>query len=203
MIKDRYDYAIENNLVRADKDGTIYKRYANGEMRKTWQKKGANGYKCLQVMINGKQKILVAHRIVAKTYIPNPENKPQVNHIDGDKGNNHVENLEWCTAKENAKHAFEMLSPKCPYCGDNTKTSDGICPECRRKIAKSERSRRVVNIGHVKKELKCANLEKLCERDREIIRLRKAGKSYQEIGNIQGISRQRVHQIIKRIISKT
>ena len=65
-------------------------------------------YKFVTLLIEGKQKRMRVHRLVAETFIPNPDEKPFVNHIDGNRSNNNVENLEWVTPSENTQHAVSM-----------------------------------------------------------------------------------------------
>lgn len=71
------------------------------------------GYMLVDMRKDGKRFIKCVHRLVAETFIPNMNNKTQVNHIDGNKENNCVDNLEWVTCSENQYHAFEIgLKPK-------------------------------------------------------------------------------------------
>lgn len=65
-----------------------------------------NGYRFVAFQIDGKKILQTVHRLVAQAFIPNPGNKPEVNHIDGNKANNRVENLEWVTRSENTQHAL-------------------------------------------------------------------------------------------------
>lgn len=64
------------------------------------------GYYKVQLYKNGKSKMLYVHRLVATAFIPNPDKKPQINHIDGNKANNASYNLEWATSSENMRHAI-------------------------------------------------------------------------------------------------
>lgn len=66
-----------------------------------------NKYKVIRLRKDGNSKTQYVHRLVAQTFIPNPENKGYVNHIDCNKMNNSIENLEWCTRQENERHAWE------------------------------------------------------------------------------------------------
>jgi hypothetical protein len=64
------------------------------------------GYLAVQVRVEGKRRNLLLHRLLADAFIPNPHGKPFINHIDGNKANNDLANLEWVTHAENMAHAY-------------------------------------------------------------------------------------------------
>jgi hypothetical protein len=100
MIKDIFDG------YSADYDGFIIS-HKRGNKRLIGQI-NRYGYPTVTVMVNGLQKNMVVHRLIAKAFIPNPNNLEQVNHKDGNKLNNSVNNLEWVSKSDNVKHAFRI-----------------------------------------------------------------------------------------------
>lgn len=99
----------EENYLVSD-DGRVFSLISNREL-KPYAKSRGYGYKrrdyTVSITHNGKQRHPKISRMVAMAFIPNPLNKEQVNHIDGNPLNNHVSNLEWTTNKENQQHAVD------------------------------------------------------------------------------------------------
>ena len=94
----------------------------------------------------GKAKCFRVHREVAKAFIDNPKNKPQINHKDGNKTNNKVENLEWCTPKENTVHAYSTGLAKGKQGEQNPccKVSDDVVLEIMTIVEQTNESLRAV-----------------------------------------------------------
>jgi predicted esterase YcpF (UPF0227 family) len=100
------NYEISNTgQLRNTKTGRVLK-----------SKMSNKGYVKYGVSVSGKYKDVFAHRAVAEAFIPNPDNKPQVNHKDGNKQNNDYTNLEWSTSSENIVHAYENNLMNSSHC---------------------------------------------------------------------------------------
>ncbi|MFP7414368.1 NUMOD4 domain-containing protein [Priestia filamentosa] len=117
-------------------------------------------YKQFHLSRNNKRKNVYIHRLVAEHFIDNPFNKPHVNHIDGNKTNNHYTNLEWVTLKENTIHAGESKLMEYGSSRYNSKLNDDSV--------------------------------------REIRRLYKEVKSFEEIARMFGVTRATIKQVIDK-----
>ncbi|PHI48461.1 hypothetical protein B9T65_14530 [Serratia marcescens] len=103
--KDAYGY---EEFFSVSSNGRIMSKRTGKLLR---QSTGHNGYKLLSTRLEGragKSICIRVHRLVASTFLPNVNGAPCVNHLDGNKQNNHVNNLEWCDHSRNTKHAFEL-----------------------------------------------------------------------------------------------
>jgi len=88
--------------------GEVWSRKWNKLKQLKSRKDNSHGYLMVWLQIDGKNTGKLIHRLVGEIFLPNPENKPQINHIDGNKLNNHISNLEWCTSSHNNKHAYQI-----------------------------------------------------------------------------------------------
>jgi hypothetical protein len=89
-------------LYKIAKTGEIYSVLRNKTLKHQTQ---SNGYKTVNLWKDKKVKTCTIHRLIAQAFIPNPNNKPVINHKNLNKADNSIENLEWCSHSENIKHA--------------------------------------------------------------------------------------------------
>lgn len=111
-------YHVSNyGRVRTTKSTWVDSRYPNkGKIiTETIMKHNQqnSGYDLVHLVLNTKRKAWLVHRLVATYFIKNPNNKEQVNHVDCNKKNNHVDNLQWVTLKENSRHAWDSGLMEC------------------------------------------------------------------------------------------
>ena len=98
--------SIDRIIIMKHRNGCNATHYYKGKILAT--RKNNSGYLKVDLIKDKKAKTFFVHRLVAIAFISNVENKPQVNHIDGNKENNTIENIEWCDAFENQQHALNI-----------------------------------------------------------------------------------------------
>lgn len=159
-------YGFDNYLC--NENGEIYSLLRN----KILKGRSLKGYKRVTLMKEGKTIDALVHRLIAQTFLPNPENKPYINHIDGDKTNNSVSNLEWCTQKENVQHAIETgLKDDRGTHSSRASCNEEKLKEIRSLISEGKRNEEIAKIVGVSKDvvryIRCNRTYK--EKEREVI----------------------------------
>lgn len=144
--------------VQRSSRGKLVEKYAQPKIMA--QAYTVEGYLVVTLFKNGKPRQYKVHRLIAESFIPNPENKPVINHINGIKDDNRIENLEWCTVQENTQHAHDT-----GLCGINAKSKqvarlneDGSIAEVFESALQAARA-----YGHYNS---ASNLHKICRNGR-------------------------------------
>lgn len=173
----------------ADGERKLLKQYNAGKCKRGY-------YKAVVLYQGGKQRRYYVHRLIAAAFIPNPLNKPYVNHIDGNPINNNVNNLEWVTNSENLAHAYQNLAESydCCFCGKPTHSIKGVCHACNSKMRWKQLSikNKLQKTESLKRSALSIDFSKLNKRQKEFLSLRLSGHTQSDIARRYGITRQAV-----------
>lgn len=174
-----------------------------------------NGYKVVGLRFNKQQKVLYVHRIVAELFLENPNDYKCVNHIDNNKLNNSIDNLEWCTYKHNTQMAFYKQNAfkkyTCKCCGKelfamNSRKED-ICHICKYQIEKIQRSeskkQRILNkrkeVLNTIKTYVNYEVFNYYEKHKDMFELWEKGESLQKIGKQKNCTKQNVSILVNNL----
>lgn len=113
--------STDRTVIYQNQLGKTVQSFIRGQPMKSYY---CEGYLKVDLYHKSKRKKCFIHRLVAQQFIPNPFNLPEVNHLNGDRADSNVENLEWCTTSENIIHSFKYLGRKATVVrGDNSSLS--------------------------------------------------------------------------------
>lgn len=201
---------VEDGLFLVFENEQIFRVNGKSLVETSKFRTGGRGgkYKSVTATVDGEQKHYYVHRLMAEAFIPNPEDKPQVNHKDGDPRNNSPDNLEWVTAKENNVHAHETglirtlenTPHNCIKCKGPVMKNGSLCAKCKydlralkSKLLSKQRQRNKY------RNIDTSNLKPLYQ---NIIKSRFRGDTLQEIGDRTGVTREYIRQLEKRVLDK-
>jgi DNA-binding CsgD family transcriptional regulator len=180
--------------ILVSEDGHVY---SNNSGRFLKSRVCENGYSYVSVYLgNGKSKSCRVHRLVAETYIPNPENFKEIDHIDCDKTNNSVCNLEWVDSKENKRRAIENGLYDNIFGGNhyNNKHDENTIIEICKKLESGATNSEIVSEFGISKDvvahIKCGNIWRHISSQYDIQKTNKPRKTLDE-----------VHEVCKMIVS--
>ena len=148
-----YESAYEISNFGKIKSNHVINGKISNKIKKTYI--ASNGYESVTLSLNNVKKMNQIHRLLALTFIPNPDNFPCVNHIDGNKLNNNLSNLEWCSYSENSKHSYSIGLRKYRRISANTV------------LVKNIKTNEILPISYVVRDLgiKTRNFKDLLERN--------------------------------------
>ena len=200
-----------NGNFRVFEDGSINRIKDGVETPAKTYETGRTGiaqkYITVQWYENKEHKIAYVHRLVAEAFVPNPNHKKEVNHIDGNNQNNAASNLEWLTRRESTQRAYAngLINPMingtpCIFCGALTRSNVGCCLECKPKVLSV--------IKRMKKEEKQKEKYAFCtangltDMQKQAVARASRGMRSIDIARELGVSRQRVDQLLDRALEK-